>query len=106
MIDDFPLIGRYLVCPNTAKTFAVALSVLDFQQRSSSLLSSPAEIDAFYASPKSTLADAFATVMGDMTSSPCKVICLSSAHPGKFPYFVAEALNAPAGNIMPKDIQE
>ena len=100
------LLDRYLVCPNAAKTFAVALSVLDYQQRSSSLLSSSTEINAFYATPKSTLAEAYATVMGDRTSSPCKVICLNSAHPGKFPYFVAEALNAPAGNIMPKDIQE
>ena len=100
------LLDRYLVCPNTAKTFAVALSVLDYQKRSSSLLSSSTEIDAFYTASKSTLTEAYTTVMGDMTPSPCKVICLSSAHPGKVPYFVAEALNAPAGNIMPKDIQE
>lgn len=63
------------------------------------------DIDAFYESKRPNLEDAFENVV-KQSPSECTVICPSSAHPGKFPYFVAEALNAPAGNIMPKDIQE
>ena len=62
-------------------------------------------VDAFYKSQRPNLEEAFENVVNH-SSSECTVICPSSAHPGKFPYFVAEALNAPAGNIMPKDIQE
>lgn len=63
------------------------------------------DVDAFYESPRPDLEEAFNNVVTHL-SSGCTVICPNSAHPGKFPYFVAEALNAPAGNIMPKDIQE
>ena len=58
--------------------------------------------DAFYAEPLPSLEEAIKDVLEDKTT---EMICSSIAHPGKFPYFVAEALNAPAGNIMPKDIQ-
>ena len=49
---------------------------------------------------------AFVDVMNSHLVHQCCLFCLNTAHPGKFPYFVAEALDAPAGNIMPKDIQE
>ena len=101
------MINRYLVCPNTAKTFAVALYYFHYLRTSSASSSLTHENTTFYSSIEHVdLVEAYANAMEDGQSVNCKVICLNSAHPGKFPYFVAEALNAPAGNIMPKDIQE
>lgn len=98
------LIGRYLVCPNAATSFAIALYVLDYIKKHKQTMDS-FDIDAFYESQRPNLEEAFENVV-NQSSLECTVICPNSAHPGKFPYFVAEALNAPAGNIMPKDIQE
>lgn len=81
--------NQYLVCPNAANAFVVGLKSL-YKQRTGE---DPSELEAVFD----------AVVNGE---KECKLICLNTAHPGKFPYFVAEALNAPAGNIMPKDIQE
>ena len=78
-----------LVCPNAASAFVVGLKSL-YKQRK--------EEDS---SELETMLDTIGN-----GEQECKLICLNTAHPGKFPYFVAEALNAPAGNIMPKDIQE
>ena len=94
---------HYLVCPNTANSFAVTLSVVDFLKRRGDSLATM-DVEAFYASPRDDVKEAFERVVAQGES--CCVVCLNGAHPGKFPYFVAEALNAPAGNIMPKDIQE
>lgn len=81
--------NQYLVCPNAANAFVVGLKSL-YRQRSGE---DSSELEAVFD----------AVVNGE---KECKLICLNTAHPGKFPYFVAEALNAPARNIMPKDIQE
>ena len=78
-----------LVCPNAASAFVVGLKSL-YKQRTGE---DSSELETMFD----------AVVNGE---KECKLICLNTAHPGKFPYFVAEALNAPAGNIMPKDIQE
>ena len=82
--------NQYLVCPNAADAFAVGMKYLYRLQGGSE--SDPLET-------------VFHRVV-DESNGECKVVCLNTAHPGKFPYFVAEALNAPAGNIMPKDIQK
>ena len=94
---------HYLVCPNTANSFAVTLSVMDFLKRRGETMETM-DVEALYAAPREELKEAFERVVKE--GEECCVVCLNGAHPGKFPYFVAEALNAPAGNIMPKDIQE
>lgn len=81
--------NQYLVCPNAANAFVVGLKSLYKQQTGKD----SGDLESMF----------HAVVDGE---KECKLICLNTAHPGKFPYFVAEALNAPAGNIMPKDIQE
>lgn len=81
--------NQYLVCPNAANAFIVGLKSLYKKHTGEE----SEDLETMF----------HAVVNGE---KECELICLNTAHPGKFPYFVAEALNAPAGNIMPKDIQE
>ena len=93
---------QYLVCPNTANGLVVSAYFLHYVN---SHHVSPEQVtsEVFYSEPLPPFDVAFADVMKE---DSVKCLCMSISHPGKFPYFVAEALNAPAGNIMPKDIQE
>lgn len=92
---------HYLVCPGTA-SMLVVIAVFVHYINTHHITAEQVDNDAFYAAPLPSLEEAIKDVLADKTT---EVICSSIAHPGKFPYFVAEALNAPAGNIMPKDIQ-
>ena len=92
---------HYLVCPSTA-SMLVVIAVFVHYINTHHITAEQVDNDAFYAAPLPSLEEAIKDVLADNTT---EVICSSIAHPGKFPYFVAEALNAPAGNIMPKDIQ-
>ena len=92
---------HYLVCPGTASMLAVAALFIHYLHIHH-ITAEQVDNDAFYAEPLPSLEEAIKDVLEDKTT---EMICSSIAHPGKFPYFVAEALNAPAGNIMPKDIQ-
>lgn len=93
---------HYLLCPNTATSFALSIYYLHYLlccERNDQLTSFvDFELPPFETAYEDVMQSSYA-------NSPC-LFCLNTAHPGKFPYFVAEALNAPAGNIMPKDIQK
>lgn len=93
---------QYLICPNSATSFALGVYYLHYQ-----LALERKETEcSFHDFVLPAFESAFVDVMNSHLVHQCCLFCLNTAHPGKFPYFVAEALDAPAGNIMPKDIQE
>lgn len=89
---------QYLICPNSATSFALGIYYLYYLKCGGSGSFHDYELPPFE--------KAFKEIMESSSVSSPSLFCLNTAHPGKFPYFVAEALDAPAGNIMPKDIQK
>ena len=61
---------HYLVCPNTANSFAVTLSVMDFLKRRGETMETM-DVEALYAAPREELKEAFERVVKERSVAWC-----------------------------------